>query len=534
MSRRWKFLLALTGLVLMLLTACGSAQTATKSPTVLPIEPSLTPSPAIDESEMIGAQNGKSSPDVLAACNAAEQTRALNPGLPIDLDALGLDTCYDLVFDLSSGNQFYSGSAKITFTNPGASALIDIMLRIFPNSPAIFGGSLEITSARIDGTDLTGQIIPVDTTTIRLPLSTPLEPGNTVVLELAFNGRTPVDFDSSLIYGIFHFATEQQILLLSNAYPMLAQLENGEWQSTPLLAEGDPVTNRTALYRVEVQAPAGWEVAATGTELPRGDGSAPGVHHFAGGPVRDFMLVASPSFEKDESIPGATAITLWSLPGTERYWNTTLEAAGDSIMLFDQTFGNLAYNELDIVIAPLQNASGVEFPGLILLGSKLYLDQESTYLIPLVTAHEVSHQWWYSVVGNDVLQHPWLDEALATYSAMFYLKETDRQFYNGLVPYYEERVNTYEAANGEQAIGQPVEAFTGNPRGYSIVVYNKGGLFLDALRRKIGAADFDVGLHSYYEENAFGIASPEALLDSFETACGCSLDEFYAEWGAGP
>jgi len=74
------------------------------------------------------------------------------------------------------------------------------------------------------------------------------------------------------------------------------------------------------------------------------------------------------------------------------------------------------------------------------------------------------------------------------------------------------RVNTYEAANGEQAVGQPVEAFAGNPRGYSIVVYNKGGLFLDALRRKIGTADFDAGLHNHYEENAFGIARPKPCL----------------------
>ncbi len=185
------------------------------------------------------------------------------------------------------------------------------------------------------------------------------------MLELVFKGRTPVDFESSLIYGTFHFSTEQQILLLSNAYPMLALLENGEWQSTPLTAEGDPVTSRTALYWVEVQTPHDWEVAATGTELPRSDGGTPGVHHFAGGPVRDFMLAASPSFERDESIPGATSITLWGLPGTKRYWNTTLEAADASIELFGQTFGELVYDELDIVIAPLQNASGVEYPGLI-------------------------------------------------------------------------------------------------------------------------------------------------------------------------
>lgn len=530
MSRRLKFLLALTGLVLMVLAACGPVPTTTESP----IAPSLMPSAAIAETEPAGTLPVRSSPDVLAACHQVEQNKSLNPEMLIDLDALGLDTCYDLTFDLTSGDQFYSGSAKITFTNPGAAALDGIMLRTFPNAPVIFGGSLEITSARVDGKDLTGQLVPEGTTTVRLPLETPLDPGKTVALELQYSGRTPVDFDSEMIYGTFHFSTEQQILLLSNAYPMLALLENGEWISTPLTAEGDPVTSPTALYWVEVQAPYDWKVAATGTELPQGDGSTPGVHQFAGGPVRDFMLAASPNFEINEAAPGSTSVSLWGMPGTGRYWKTTLEAAADSLALFDQTFGELAHDELDIVIAPLQNASGVEYPGLIILGSKLYLDEESTYLIPLVTAHEVAHQWWYSVVGNDVTEHPWLDEALATYSGMFFEKETDPQFYDGLVSYYEERVRTYEAASGEKAVGQPVTAFAGDVRGYAIVVYNKGGLFLNALRKEIGASAFDEALHSYYEANAFKIARPDALLDSFETACGCSLDEIYAEWGVGP
>lgn len=530
MSRRWKVSLVWTLLFLMVLASCGSAPTAAP-PTATP---SLSPTTKAGESQPTDTSGSPSSPEVLAACDTDAQASALRPELVPDWTAIGVDTCYDLVFDLTSGNQFYSGSAKITFTNPAVTPLEDIMLRTFPNSPVIFGGNLEITSASIDGEDRTREIIPIDTTTIRLPLAAPLEPGRTIVLELQYNGRTPVDFDSNWIYGTFHFSTDQQILLLSNAYPMLALLENDEWQSTPVTAEGDPVTSSTALYRVEVRTPIEWEVAASGAELPRGEGSTIDAHQFVGGPLRDFMLAASPSFEIKDTNRNGISINLWGLPGTGRFWETTQDAARESISLFDETFGELPYNELDIVIAPLQNASGVEYPGLIILGSKLYLDEESTYLIPLVTAHEVSHQWWYAVVGNDVLAHPWMDEALATYSGMFFEKETDPSFYDGLISYYQERVDTYEAANGGQAIGRPVSAFEGDPRGYAIVVYNKGGLFLKALRAEIGAADFDAALNRYYEANLYQIAQPDELLNSFETTCSCSLDEFYAEWGVSP
>ena len=29
--------------------------------------------------------------------------------------------------------------------------------------------------------------------------------------------------------------------------------------------------------------------------------------------------------------------------------------------------------------------------------------------------HEIVHQWFYSLVGNDQIDDPWLDEAFATY-----------------------------------------------------------------------------------------------------------------------
>jgi aminopeptidase N len=51
------------------------------------------------------------------------------------------------------------------------------------------------------------------------------------------------------------------------------------------------------------------------------------------------------------------------------------------------------------------------------------------------------------------------------------------------------------------------------------------------LREKVGDEVFFEALQSYYAENRFGVAPPQALLGSFEEACACSLDEFYAEWG---
>ena len=37
-----------------------------------------------------------------------------------------------------------------------------------------------------------------------------------------------------------------------------------------------------------------------------------------------------------------------------------------------------------------------------------------------VVAHEVAHQWWNVVVGNDSINNAWVDEALTNYYALIY------------------------------------------------------------------------------------------------------------------
>jgi aminopeptidase N len=41
----------------------------------------------------------------------------------------------------------------------------------------------------------------------------------------------------------------------------------------------------------------------------------------------------------------------------------------------------------------------------------------------VVIVHETAHQWWYSMVGNDQILEPWLDESLADYSEVVYYDE---------------------------------------------------------------------------------------------------------------
>ncbi|MHB8932789.1 MAG: M1 family metallopeptidase [Bellilinea sp.] len=527
MRYRWKVQGIFGAVFMLLLASCQPIQL-----TVVPQPPTATPGSTDIQPD--DALPNLSSADAIAACDPEFQAKALRPDRIPDWDTLGVDTCYDLVFDLTSGSETYQGNAAITFTNPGKTALNKIVLRTFPNAPLLFGGGMEITSARTGGESLAIEAFLEDQSAVRLPLEKALKPGETIQLQLEFNGWLPVDFERDWIYGTYHYASDGPVVMLANAYPMLAPLVNGQWQASPVLVEGDAVVSSTALYRAQVQVPTGWQVAASGREVTREETPSQISIAFAGGPLRDFMLAASPALILRRAEWGGMRVNHWGLPRTERYWNEAIDVVKASLDLFEETFGPLPYNELDIIAAPLKNASGVEYPGLILLGETLYNSGSVPHLLPSVTAHEVAHQWWYAVVGNDVLEYPWQDEALATFSAQFYEMVYDQNFYFGALENYKLRVETLEAASGEQAVSQSVADFSDNPQAYATVVYHKGYLFLEELRSQIGEQAFNAALQNYYQNNLYRLAPPAALLDSFETACNCELDELYNEWGVNP
>ena len=56
---------------------------------------------------------------------------------------------------------------------------------------------------------------------------------------------------------------------------------------------------------------------------------------------------------------------------------------------------------------------------MVMIDGSLYDGDQDDWL-ELVTVHEVAHQWWYGLVGNDEVHDSWLDEGLTEYSTILY------------------------------------------------------------------------------------------------------------------
>ena len=194
--------------------------------------------------------------------------------------------------------------------------------------------------------------------------------------------------------------------------------------------------------------------------------------------------------------------------------------------IYQKEFGAYPYRELDIV-ETATTAGGIEYPGLVVVASRLYSDANRQAFFESATAHEVAHQWWYNVVGNDQVNHPWLDEALTQYATYRYFQDAHGDA--GGQGFIDSLNGRWTAVGREKKpIGLPADDYTAKE--YGAIVYGRGPLFFIALRDRLGDEKMTELLRRYYAEQAWDIATPEEFRALAEEVAGESLADLWAEW----
>jgi hypothetical protein len=406
---------------------------------------------------------------------------------------------------------------RVVVPNPGP----ELVFRLYPNL-AHYDGSITVIGAQIEGVPVEFSSL-ADNTAIRLPIS--VQAQSSVTVTLSFITQLYETSPSPGSYTLFGWAGD--ILSLPGFYPTLAVRQAEGWVIDQPPLYGDVLFNEVALYQLDLILPPDLIVAGSGVVLnvldnPNGSRT----WQLAGGPLRDMAVVAGPFQAVSETAGGAT-VTSYYLPGHEAAALAVLSHATASLRLYSDRYGPYPYTELDLVEAPL-NIRGMEYSGLVLLGTDLY-EGEQAFLTFLV-AHEVSHQWWYGVVGNSPYRYPWLDEGLAEYSAFHYyggvFGETQAEellIGRWGIPF------TQAAAGGiDGIIDQPAEAF--DEVTYELVVYSKAALFFHALNEQLGDELYQKVLQAYYAENRYKIVTPQTFLAVAQRVSGQDLQPLVEKW----
>jgi len=528
--RRGRLLLVLW-LGLLLLAACSLTPLSTSTPRRSGVEPTMIPADSTDPDAsalITGATDvAEPSPGTTDASEPSTPTRLPTPTpVPLpevclrqrfveDVQACHMAPRYDIELTVDPASARVTGREFITYTNSEEEPVEAVYLRLFPNARG-YGGTMVVTDVLRTGEPIT-PTLEQERTALRLPLSRPLEPGEPITFSLNFT----VDVPTVRLPGHALFSYVRGVMSLPTVYPIIPVHDDEGWNTQIVPEHGDEVYTDVAVHKVRVSAPSDLTLIASGACTNPEDG----VWMCDAGPMRDFTLVLGENYARAAREVRGVVINSYYYQQHQWGGDRALEVAADAFEIFTDLFGPYPYTELDVVETP-NRLGGMEYSGLVVIEDGQYVGGGVEWL----TAHEVAHQWWMVVVGNDQIDDPWLDEALTQYSTLLYYEHV----------YGEERaaavlqgefVRSYQSLvrrGRDMPAGLPADAYP--PSLYWDVVYDKGPLYFHELRERVGDEVFFEILQTYYQNHRYQIATPDSWLAVVEAVSGDSQRDLFETW----
>ncbi len=528
-AMRWPVLAALL-MGALLLGACGGGLPAGSLPPLAPTEtavPLATPTfPPLPTAAPLPEVNWE---------DTAIFQQAMRPEFADDVEAFTDRNRYYIEATLTLGDVVtLYGAERVRYTNRSADTLDEIVFRLYPNLTA-FAGQMNVFDVMANGQPVT----PVEEerrSVLRVPLPEPLAPGESAEVVLQFNSAIEGGFAAS--YGEYSY--QRGVFAAPEWYPVLSVYEEGRgwWHTRAHSIQGEQTYTETGLYEIRLTADDDVTVIMSGREIDtvdNGDGTL--THHVVSGPMRDSILVASRTLipVRGEVDGIALNVYYWDDPNNlernARAAEAGLQIAADALRIFSRTFGPYPFNEFDVVQTNT-SAGGIEYPGVIVVANNVW--SAANDFFETVVAHEVAHQWWYSLVGNNQVAYPFIDESLTSFSEYVYYWETaatprDEQYASDFIRRERSLYNNYVGqGNPDLPLGLSTDSYFGFQ--YTLIIYTKGPLFFNEITEMIGREEMYRVLQEYFRRYRYEVAEIGDMLAVFNEVTGQQWDQMFYEW----
>ena len=496
-------------LIILVSAACKMDETAVLAPIALETNtPIPTLSPAVSATPLPTTISPTVEPTLTAVPSPTETAEPLPTMRPMAQPIAARRSHYHLKTTLDYAAREVFVEQVLHYVNTSNRPLTRLLLIVEPNRQE---GVFSLNRFEGGGGDhhelVDGQLW--------VTLSEPLNPQAVVTLTLEYTLMIP-DLAEPLGYN-------GRQINLGDWYPFVPPYDTERgWLVHEPSNVGEHLVYDTADFTVElvtIGALIDLDVAASGAVTEQEEGRW--LFHLEEG--RNFAMSVSSDFEIGTEAVRGVQVTSYYFAENRQAGQDALSTAVDALLIYSDLFGPYPHESLTVVAANLSD--GQEFSGLVFVDQDLYSGyngQASSYLVA-ITAHEVAHQWWYGIVGNDQAAEPWLDEALATYSELL--------FYEALQPevvdwWWAVRVERFES---ETAVDSTIYDRFDFER-YVSAVYLRGAKFLHALRGELGTEAFIAILRLYRTEHDGGIATKESFFDLVGSYTERDLSELEARY----
>lgn len=433
-----------------------------------------------------------------------------------------------------------SASQKIEYINRTGTDLNDICLHLyarafredatikpytnltkascFPNGDSY--GDILIEKVNERGNSANFEFAGEDTDILKINLSSPLADGNKIELDM--------EYTVTLANCTHRLGYYKHLINLGNFYPIVCAYNEG-WQANPYYSTGDPFVSDCANYSVNITCPVGYDCYASGSRVVEGN-----TYKFNALAVRDFAAIITSSGEAASSKVGNTNVTYVGYKGDGDIAEN-LEIAKKAVNFFNNKFGKYPYSSLVVAKSAFMQG-GMEYPNFVTISDSVTEEEEYKKVI----VHEIAHQWWYGMVGNNQIESAWLDESLAEYSTCLFFEEHGEYgiHYTELVrdatASYLIYVDVISSLSGKvnTSMNLPVNKYATEYE-YTYMVYVKGVIMLDTLREVVGKNKLINALGDYFKEYKYKIADEQGFIKIMEKSTHKDLKAFFNGWLSG-
>lgn len=430
---------------------------------------------------------------------------------------------YDIEITFDEKEKIIQGSMTVTYLNSSSDTLNELQFNLsanayrenatlkavpdsrfydaYPNGKSY--GYIDIANVKdVGGQTLEHKIAGKDKTLLVVTLKEQLKPNSTV--------KVCIDFSIKLANVLHRLGYNENTVYIGNAFPLLAVYENGAFVECPYYNVGDPFYSTVANYTVTFKHPSSYVVGASGKVVKSIDGGDFTKTTYKIDNARDFALTMSKDYNVlTGAVDGIDIIYLYQKDTNS---NDSFITITEAVRTFNKLFGKYPYETLTVSETPFIEG-GMEFPGLVYVSATLN-DTDKTEVI----VHEIAHEWWYGVVGNNQLEFSVFDEGLAQYSTLMFFENNSKYDINRenriekLKENYKNYIKIENIAHltSNSTICKPLNKFSSSFE-YVFKTYVLGEIFFDDLRTVMGDVKFTKALQSVYGKYKFD----EITLDEF-------------------
>ncbi len=292
-------------------------------------------------------------------------------------------------------------------------------------------------------------------------------------------------------------------------------------------------------YEMKVRVPSTMTVLSGGELLSKKKISRQAEFHFRLNEPTPAYLVTLVAGKFDEwseevKLPSGRTVTLRYLVPKGRIADgkRAFSVTKDAMLLFSAKTGVEypydSYSQVvvsDFIFGGMENTTATTMYEHILLDKNAALDMDSHDLV----AHELAHHWFGDLVTCRDWSHAWLNEGFATYfehierERRLGLDEYEHHVTVDLNIYLGEANGAYQRPIVCRDYDEPIDLFDRH-------LYQKGGLVLHMLRKRLGDEAFFSALFHHLTSHQGGIVETNDLMRTLEESSGLSLERFFDEW----